>query len=556
MLSRLRLGPKLLLAPLVVLILLVVLSAGSYAGLLRQNRSLENIVQQRAARIRAASELVACANHVHSQIYQLLTWMNGSFSRPRLDALILDIERRQVSIDSRYRRLAAVTVEGSAERRFVEQSQAAHAVYVRAVDDVIEIGRADGSIAANAMSKAERAFDVVALRLAELSKLEQELSEAAYRDAEADFYTLSILLPVVVLLSIALSLLLTVAVRRALLGEIGDINAAALGLAQGDLTVRERDYGRDEIAETSRALDSSIRNLNTTLSTILASAQSIDHATRAAAAEQAGLAGRAAQQAGSIGQTSLSLEALVTHAGDSAGQARMAGQLALCAANFAVKGGSVVQRLVVTMAAIRGSSQKVFEMVGIVDGIAVQSRLLALNAAAGLHGDRGRAGDAAMSLASFEKGARALAERSAGAAEEIKALVAATAEDIAGGSRAAGEAGQGMAQMVDAVLECGRIVDQIGQAGARQLSELGEVKQAILQVGEMSREHSALVSAAAAAAAGLQDQASHLSRAVAGFRLGELAQDVPGASGAGVEAAKKNAGPGRVARLRLASNRE
>jgi methyl-accepting chemotaxis protein len=445
-------------------------------------------------------------------------------------------------------------------------------VYVRAVGDVIEIGRADGSIAANAMSKAERAFDVVALRLAELSKLEQELSEAAYRDAEADFRTLSILLPVVVLLSIALSLLLTVAVRRALLGEIGDINAAALGLAQGDLTVRERDYGRDEIAETSRALDSSIRNLNATLSTILASAQSIDQATRAAAAEQAGLAGRAAAQAGSIGQTSLSLQALMANAGDSAGQAQMAGQLTLCAANFAVKGGSVVQRLVVTMAAIRGSSQKVFEMVGIVDGIAVQSRLLALNAAAALSADPARAGEAARSLASFEKSARALAERSAGAAETIKDLVAATAEDIAGGSHAAGEAGSGMVQMVDAVLECGRIVELIGQAGARQLSDLSEVKQAILQVGEMSRENSALVNAAAAAAAGLQHQANHLSQAVAGFRLDALVQE--GQSGADAsdageardarngegggppETAKKNAGPERVARLRLASNRE
>lgn len=549
MLSRLRLGPKLLLAPLTVLILLVVLSAGSYAGLLRQNRSLENIVQQRAARIRAASELVACANHVHSQIYQLLTWMNGSFSRPRIDALILDIERREVSIDQRYRRLAAVTVQGSAERRFVEQSQAAHAVYVRAVDDVIEIGRADGSIAANAMSKAERAFDVVALRLAELSKLEQELSEAAYRDAEADFTVLSILLPIVVLLSIALSLLLTVAVRRALLGEIGEINAAALGLAQGDLTVRERDYGRDEIAETSRALDASIRNLNATLSTILASAQSIDHATRAAASEEARLAGQAAAHAGSIGQTSLSLQALVSRAAGDAGQARMAGQLALCAADFAVRGGSVVQRLVVTMAAIRGSSHKVFEMVGIVDGIAVQSRLLALSAAAASPNDAGRV------LNTVEKGARALAEHSAAAAEEMKLLVAATAAEIEDGSRAAGEAGQGMARMVESVVECGRIVEQIGQSGARQLTELADVRQAILQVDEMSREHSALVSAAAAAAASLQDQASHLSRAVAGFRL-----DRPGA-GAPQEnsldgAAKKNAGPGRVARLRLASNRE
>jgi methyl-accepting chemotaxis protein len=534
-----------LLAPLVVLILLVALSAGTYYGLVRQNHSLENIVQQRAARIRAASELVACANRVHTQVYQLLTWMNGSFSQPRLDALILDIQRREAAIDRRYIQLAAVTAPDSAERKFVEQAQAAHALYVKAVSDVIEISTADGSIAANAMSKAERAFDVVALRLADLSKLEQELSERAYLDAEADFRLLAILLPVVVALSIALSLLVTMLVRRALLTEIGEINAAAMGLAEGNLMVRERSYGKDEIAETSRALDSSIRNLNATLSTILASAQSIDHATREMAVGQAGLSSRAEEQASSIGLTANSVQELEASANRTADSVRLANQLALCAADFAVRGGSVVQRLVVTMASIRGSSRKVFEIVGVVDSIAFQSNALALDAAAEVQ----RAGRHGRGFAAVASGARTLAQRSAGAASEIKALVAASAAEIETGSRAAGEAGDSMAGIVGSVQQFSQIVGLIGQASAQQILGLSAVSQAILQMDEMSQQNSALVTQAAAAAAGLQDQAMSLSKAVASFKLGD---DDPPPSG---PQDKTGPGPGSAARLRLASNR-
>ena len=102
-LSRLRIGPKLLLAPGVVLILLVVLSCGAYYAMVRQNQSLEVIVQQRAANIRAASELVSSAHEAHTQIYQLLTWQYASFTAPRPNALARDIHARHRAIDAQFR---------------------------------------------------------------------------------------------------------------------------------------------------------------------------------------------------------------------------------------------------------------------------------------------------------------------------------------------------------------------------------------------------------------------------------------------------------------------
>ncbi len=279
-LARLKIGPKLLLAPGVVLLLLLLLSSAAYYAMVRQNQSLETIVGERAANLRAASEQVTRAQRAHARIYQLLSWYNGNISRARIEPLVSGLHRQHEAIRLGFERLAGMTRAGGAERRYVEQAAQAHRRYVQEVREVIELGQADQSIGANAMIKAEAAFGVVAQRLEALMRLEHGLAEQASEAAAADFRVTSYLMPVVVALAIGVSLAITVAVRRALLAEIRGIGAAAVDLASGDLTVKARAYGGDEIAQTSRALDDSIRNLNGTLRTILDSARSIDSTSR------------------------------------------------------------------------------------------------------------------------------------------------------------------------------------------------------------------------------------------------------------------------------------
>jgi methyl-accepting chemotaxis protein len=542
MLSKLRIGPKLLLAPGMVLILLIVLSAGAYLGLLRQNQSLDNMVQQRATRLKAAADLVIGANRAHAEIYQLLTWINASFSPPRVDALVRDIHVRHAALDRQFAQLEMAVQSDPAERRFVAQSQAAHAVYVKAIADVIELAMADQSMAANAMSKAERAFDVVAQRLEELSRLEQSLSELAYADAETDFSVLSTWMPIVVALSIALSLLVTMAVRNAMLNEVREIGAAAVDLAEGNLTVRPRVYGKDEIGETARALDTSIRNLNTTLKTILASAQSIDHASREIAQGSAGLARHARTQAGMLEEAGSSMRELSATVEQTASHAQLACQLALCANSFAVRGGSVVQRLVVTMASIRGSSRRAVEIVGVIDGLAIQTNVLALSAAV----EAARAGEHGIGFAMVAGEVRILAQRSASVAQEIKTLIAESAAEIEGGSLSVEEAGASMAEIVASMRRMGDVLGQIGDASAEQSQGLHGVRQAIVGMDHVTRQNLALVAQAAAAACSLQRQALYLSQAVAMFKLDE-----------GIEppAPRRPGESARVVRLRLASVR-
>ena len=349
MLARLRIGPKLLLAPGVVLMLLVLLSCGAYVAMVRQNASLDAIVQQRATHMRTASELVASAQRANAQAYQILTWISGSFPRSRIDPLVRDVQQQQTKVEGGFASLSRLARETparhrEAELRYVEQAASAWRLYVAAVRDVIELAREDQSVSATAMAKAERAFGVVAERLNELARREQEMSEEASEQAADDFKSVATLMPIVIILSIAASLMISMAVRRSLLGEIGAIGAAASSLASGDLTVRARVDGDDEIAATSRALDDSIRNLNLSLRTILDSARSIGTASREIALGRAGLPARAGVRA-SLEQTATSMQDLAAAMMETADSARQANRLAESATVAAQQGGSVVHQI-------------------------------------------------------------------------------------------------------------------------------------------------------------------------------------------------------------------
>jgi methyl-accepting chemotaxis protein len=517
MLGKLRIGPKLLLAPGVVLLLLIVLSCGAYYAMVRQNHSLEIIVQQRAAHLRDTSVLVVSAHHAHTEMYQLLTWISASFSSTRVDALIRDIHQRHNAIEQRFSNLTRVTDAGSAERRFIEQAETAHASYVKAILDVIELSQVDRSMSANAMSKAERAFDTVAKRLAELSQLEQELSEQASSSAAADFKAISTLMPVVIALSIILSLAITMAVRRALLKEVTEIGDAAIDLASGNLMVKPRSYGKDEISDTSRMLDTSIRNLNATLKGILESARSIDTASREIALGNADLSSRTEAQASSLQQTACSMEELTAVVSQTASSAQAANLLAESASSCAIRGGDVVGRLLTTLASIRGSSGRVVDIAGLIDSIASQTGILALNAAV----EAARAGEHGRGFAVVASEVRMLAQRSATAAREIKELIEQSVAEIDGGSASVAEAGSSMADIACSVQQVGDIISQISHASAEQATGIFEVSQAIVQMDQMTQQNSALVEEAAAAAESLQQQAVTLARAVASFNLDE-----------------------------------
>ena len=523
MLARLRIGPKLLLAPGAVLFLLVLLSCSAYYAMLRQNASLESIVGQRAANMRAASDLAAQSQKAHADIYRLLSWMGGSFPFARTEPLRRDILIGHERIAGGLSQLARMTGPHAAERRHVEQAISAHQAYTAAVRDVIELAPLDGSISANAMLKAESAFAVVAQRLADLAVIEETLSRRASSSAQSDFRVASTLMPIVILLAIGVSLAITFAVRRLLLDEIRGIGAAVSGLASGDLTVRERAYGGDEIAETSRALDASIRHLNGTLRSILESARVIGIASRDIKLGSLSLGSRAVFRAGAMLDTASSMQDLAAKASLTAGSALEANQLAASMGEALGVGGSIVDRLLAALESGKRSAHRVVEIVDGLDALAAQANRMALNA--GL--DAAREGMDAAGMAAVTSEVRQLARCVAASAGEIRLLATESVAEIDGGTAWAAQAGTSMQQIASSVRQVEDIVNRIGSASQGQASGLQDVNQAIVRMDQVTRQNTSLVEEAALAARTLQMQALALSRTMAGFRLEEPPAEPP-----------------------------
>ncbi len=513
MLNKLRIGPKLLLAPSVVLVLLVAITACAWFGMVRQNASLENLVQVRAARLKAVADIAGEAKFAHANIYQLLAWVNGSFAKSRLDELTTAIHTRHRSIEQHLVQLARVS--DPEERKLVDASSHALIAYRKGVLETIEIAQMDQSIATNSMQKAERQFVLLEGDLQRLAALEKSLSETAHADAKAEFRQLGIAMAALCVLSVALSLLVSMLVRAALLRDIRSIADVVRSLASGRLTTARPNDGRDEIAETSRVLDQSIANLNQTLRTIRGAVQSIDTASHEIAVGNLDLSSRTERQAGSLEETASAMATLTTAVRQNAENAREACKLAATASSMAEKGGAAVSQAVTTMESIRASSRKIVEITGVIDSISFQTNILALNAAV----EAARAGEQGRGFAVVASEVRTLAARSASAAKEIKELIATSVSTIDDGAESVSLAGRSMGDIVSSVQQVNHIIGRISAASAEQAQGISEVNQAVGQIDDVTQQNAALVEEAAAAAESLQEQAVNLSRAVAVFEL-------------------------------------
>ncbi len=289
----------------------------------------------------------------------------------------------------------------------------------------------------------------------------------------------------------------------------------ARSVADGDLTQSFSTEARDETGQLLVALGEMNDSLARTVSQVLTAIDTIGVGSREIAAGNADLSARTESQASSLEQTASSMEELTTTVKQNADNARQANLLVVSASDYAVKGGHVVGQVVDTMGAIRESSRKIVDIIGVIDSIAFQTNILALNAAV----EAARAGEQGRGFAVVAAEVRSLAQRSAGAAKEIKALIGDSVEKVDTGAKLVDDAGKTMGEIVTSVKHVADIMAEITAASQEQSSGIEEVNRAITQMDEMTQQNAALVEQAAAAAQSMQDQAAALARAVAIFKL-------------------------------------
>ena len=309
-------------------------------------------------------------------------------------------------------------------------------------------------------------------------------------------------------------------------------------LAEGDLTAQTSSKMGGHYGTMTRALQDVNRNLGQLVASVRASSQAVALSAGEIAAGNSNLSQRTEQQASTLEQTASGMEELSGTVTQNADNCKLASNLAQNAERVAREGAQAVHGVVEGMGMIDKSSKRMADIIGVIEGIAFQTNILALNAAV----EAARAGEQGRGFAVVAGEVRALAQRSADAAKEIKSLIELSVSQISDGSLKAEGAGKVIDNIVTSVQQVNQLIGEIAVASTEQSAGVGEINKAILQLESVTQQNAALVEEASAASMTFQQQADHLKGIVARFRVAEEPAARPAAAAAG-RAAPKAAAP-------------
>jgi methyl-accepting chemotaxis protein-1 (serine sensor receptor) len=357
-----------------------------------------------------------------------------------------------------------------------------------------------------------------------LIQFQMDQAKNEFKKTQGMYATVRNISIIAILVGVLLAALIGAWLIRAISGPLNEAVRIARSVAAGDLTQTIEVHSKDETGQLMQAMKDMNASLAHIVGQVRTGTETIAVASRQIASGNADLSGRTESQASSLEETASSMEELTSTVKQNADNARHANQLVGSTAEMAVKGGHVVGQVVDTMASIKTSSRKISDIIGVIDGIAFQTNILALNAAV----EAARAGEQGRGFAVVAAEVRNLAQRSAGAAKEIKTLIGDSVEKVDAGSKLVDEAGEAMGDIVTSVELVVDIISGIATASQQQSAGIEQVNQTVGQMDEATQQNAALVEQAAAAAESLQDQADKLAQAVSVFKLGEAGQTFQG----------------------------
>ena len=391
--------------------------------------------------------------------------------------------------------------------------------YSAAVAPVVANIQASGydsaTVANRMLSRAHDRYDEL---LADMKKIEAIIGgEAAAVQAEQSVTAQQTMLLFGVAVAIAVLVVVptTLANMQSICRPLDQAQKVAMAITQGDLTQTVQVEGKDELTRLMTALGGMQASLSRIVSEVRHTTDRIGVASAEIASGNQDLSLRTEQTAGNLQQTASSIDQINSTVQQSAESARQASAMAQANAQVAARGGEVVGEVVATMQEINHRSQKIGDIIGVIDGIAFQTNILALNAAV----EAARAGEQGRGFAVVAGEVRSLAQRSAEAAREIKGLIGASVEKVEAGTRQVAEAGSTIGEIVANAQKIADLINHITTAANEQSQGIGQVNGAVGQLDQMTQQNAALVEESAAAAQSLQDQAQKLAGVVATFRL-------------------------------------
>ncbi|HEY8875942.1 MAG TPA: methyl-accepting chemotaxis protein [Roseateles sp.] len=512
-LNQLRIGKRLAIAFAVVLVLMLVVSVVGVRGILRVAAGLETVYQDRTVPLAQLGELNNLSTRSRLIIVEMLRSPGFDEIKRRSEELEANQKRGQKLLDA-----YLATYLTPDEKRVADQFVATRKAYIdeglRPVSTALSTG---------GMSTALQIYEEKTLPLAakvqelgdQLVKIQTDVAAAEYEIGQQT--RRSAVMTTVLLTAAALALGLAMAwmITRSITTPVRRAVGFAQTVAGGDLTAEIQTQGRDEIAELLTALADMRDGLVNIVRQVRSGADSILTGAGEIATGNADLSQRTEEQAANLEQTAASMEQMNATVRQNADTAQTATQLAASASGVATRGGDVVQQVISTMGDISSSSRKIADIIGTIDGIAFQTNILALNAAV----EAARAGEQGRGFAVVAGEVRALAQRSAQAAREIKALIGQSVDNVDAGSRLVGEAGQTMSEIVSQVKRVADLIAEIGSATQEQTTGIGQVSEAVSQLDKVTQQNAALVEEAAAAAESLRSQAVRMNEVVGVFKL-------------------------------------